>query len=134
MRTGVRSSGEIWFFNVAHFLGLSSCRQKCVETSKILSIPNKNLTSLGINNAKIHWHSSCRFQNFWSGLPHEINCLDTSLIQSKPDVNGVKENNGRVHPINFCSWSSKISHDFLTSLFTFSYKLTTQCLLLKIEE
>ena len=42
-----------------------------------------------------------------------------NLTQSKPDVNEVKGNNGRVHPTNFCSWPSKIFHDLFTSLFTF---------------
>ena len=36
-----------------------------------------------------------------------------NLTQSKPDVNGVKGNNSRVRPINFCGWTSKIFHDLL---------------------
>ena len=64
VRTGVGSRDGIWFLNAVHFLELSFYRQKSAETSKILSIPNTNLTSWSINNAKIHWHSSCLSQIF----------------------------------------------------------------------
>ena len=30
------------------------------------------------------------------------------FTQIKPDINGVEVKSGRVHPINFCGWSSKI--------------------------
>ena len=36
-----------------------------------------------------------------------------NLTQSKPDINEVKGKNGRVHPINFYGWPSKIYYDFL---------------------
>ena len=63
VRTGVGSGEGIWFLNAVHFLELSFYRQKSAESFTILGIANKNLTSWSINNAKIHWHSSCCSQN-----------------------------------------------------------------------
>ena len=35
------------------------------------------------------------------------------IISRKPDTSRAKGKNGRVHPINFCGWPSKIFHDLL---------------------
>ena len=60
----------------------------------------------------------------WLNLPPS----PQHLTQIKPDVIGVEVKNGRVHPIGFCDWPSKIFHtcSFLRrKLFTLNLLLKT---------
>ena len=100
--------GEIiWFRYTVHIFTFSQTKI-CWNKQNTLH-PEIRITHTGVLTMQKSINMLLRFSEYlkWLKLPPS----PWHLTEITTDVNGVESKNGRVNPINFCGWASKIFHD-----------------------